>query len=241
MRQVCRSTRTRARLLEIAALVALVSATSSSAPVLRPAPGRLAQHPVVYGPQARFGDTGVFARTGPREPRANWQRHVFTAAEQAGIKSAFESATQHDWKTARRLAASTAVPVARKLVEWQYLCDPRSAASFAELNEFLTANPGWPRRAALLARAETSMPASAGADFVVNWFGKRQPRSGYGQIRLGEAEIAIGKSTTGEARIRRAWVENAFDPATENRIIAQHSKLFTVQLQQQRLARMLFL
>jgi soluble lytic murein transglycosylase len=239
MRQVCRSTRTRARLLEIAALVALVSAISSSAPVLRPPPSHLAQHHITNGLQARFGDTEIFAGTEPRETPTNSLRHFFTTAEQAGIKTALESAARHDWKTARQLAASTAVPVARKLIEWRYLLDPRSTASFAELNEFLTANPGWPRRAVLLVRAETSMPASADADFVVDWFGKRQPMTGYGQIRLGEAEIATGKAASGEARIRRAWVEHGFDPATEKRILARHGKLFTAQLQQQRLARML--
>ncbi|HSC18783.1 MAG TPA: lytic transglycosylase domain-containing protein, partial [Rhizomicrobium sp.] len=70
------------------------------------------------------------------------------------------------------------------------------------------------------------------------WFAKRQPISGYGQIRLGEAEIAIGRSAMGEARIRRAWVENAFDPTSEKRILARHGKLFDTQLQQQRLARL---
>jgi soluble lytic murein transglycosylase len=199
----------------------------------------VAQHHVTNRPHAGFRDTDVFARTEAREARTNSPRHFFTAAEQAGITTAFDSATRHDWKAARRLAASTAGPVARKLIEWQYLLDPRSIASFAELNEFLTANPGWPRRAALLVRAETSMPANVGANFVVNWFGKRQPITGYGQIRLGEAEIAIGRSAIGEVRIRRAWVEHAFDPTMEKRILARHGKLFTTELQQQRLARLL--
>ena len=91
----------------------------------------------------------------------------------------------------------------------------------------------------MLARAEASLPANADANFVVRWFGGRQPITGFGQVRLGEAEIATGRSANGEARIRRAWVDNAFDPATENRIVARHGKLFTPALQQQRLARML--
>ncbi|MGL1102806.1 hypothetical protein ACSTLM_01175, partial [Vibrio parahaemolyticus] len=86
---------------------------------LRPAPSDVAQHHVTNRPHAGFRDPDVFARTEAREARTNSPRHFFTAAEQAGITTAFDSATRHDWKAARRLAASTAGPVARKLIEWQ--------------------------------------------------------------------------------------------------------------------------
>jgi len=239
MRQVYCSTRTLARCLAIAVLAAFFSATNASAPIALRAPRHLAQHDVADRPQTRSGHPKVFARTELRESRTNLTGSpILKAAERVRLEAAFDAASRHDWATARALAAGTGRPSVRKLIEWSYLLEPRSSPDFAELNEFLTANPGWPRRTALLVRAETSLPASADANFIVGWFGKRQPISGYGQIRLGEAEIAIGKSAIGESRLRRASVENAFDPSTEDRILARHGKLFTVQLQQQRLARL---
>jgi soluble lytic murein transglycosylase len=231
--------RTSVRVLTAAAVIAVVSVINGSAPVWRPGPWQLAHHHVP-APQVHTGDPTLFDGTDAREARSEFPRGFFlTAAERSLVKTAFEASARRDWPTTRSLAAGSTVPAARKLIEWRYLLDPRSRPSFSELNEFLVANPGWPRRAALLVRAETSMPANADASYVIRWFGKRQPISAYGQIRLAEAEIATGRSAIGEARIRRAWVENAFDPATENRIVGRHGKLFTVQLQQQRLARML--
>ena len=214
-------------------LLALVSGTNSSAPVTRSVPEHMAHDGRTS--YAKFSAQAARLEARRDEP----QPHFLTPAEQARLKNAFDVAALHDWATARKLAVGLAQPAARKVIEWRYLVDPRSTPSFAELNEFLAANPGWPRQAALLVRAETSIPVNADANFVVGWFGKRQPISGFGQIRLGEAEIATGKSAIGEARIRRAWVDNAFDGSTENRILTRHGKLFTAQLQQQRLARML--
>jgi soluble lytic murein transglycosylase len=238
MKDIYPSTRVPARIFATAALVALASAIHGSAPTVRYPSPHSALYPIVRS-QAYSTRTNVDERTVPDETQNLPRPHFLDAAEQGRVKAAFEAAARHDWGTMRRLAASVAVPSARKLIQWRYLVGPGSGSRFAELNEFLAANPGWPRRAALLVRAETSMPGNVDANYVVGWFGKRQPISAYGQIRLGEAEIAIGRSAIGEDRIRRAWVENAFDAATEKRIVARHSNLLTAQLQQQRLARLL--
>src|SRR6476646_8818115 len=95
MRQVYRSTRRAGRLLALAALAALVSATNSSAPVARHTPRHLAQHHVVHAEL--------------REARVNLPRQRFlNAAEQARVKAAFEAAARHEWATASRLAAGSA-------------------------------------------------------------------------------------------------------------------------------------
>jgi soluble lytic murein transglycosylase len=226
---------TAARTFSAALLIAVVSANSS--PVVRLARTQVADLQGVH--EARAGHTKVVERTDQREAQNLWPSHFFTRAEQAQIKAALQAAARHEWQTARRLAGAIASPLPKKLIEWRYLLDQSSRPPFREINQFLVANPGWPRRAVLLLRAETSMPGNVDAKYVVNWFGKRRPISGYGQIRLGEAEIAVGRSAVGQDRIRRAWVENAFDPATEKRILRDHRDLFTAQLQQERLARLL--
>lgn len=239
MKAIYPSTRTPVRVLTTATLIALASAIHGSALTIRAPFPHSAPHRFIQAAGVYSDYTTVFEPTVLRESEDLTRAHFLNSAEQVRLKAAFEAVARHDWTSVHKLAAADAAPSVKKLIAWRYLVDPGSRPSFAELNEFLAANPGWPRRATLLVRAETSMPANADANYVVSWFGKRQPISAYGQIRLGEAEIATGKSAIGEARIRRAWVENAFDPATEKRILARHGELFTAQLQQQRLARLL--
>src|SRR5437764_14349236 len=98
MKQVCRWRRASARTLSIAVVFALVSVTSSSGPVVRPAPRYLATHRVIPGPQARPDDAKVFKRTDPRERRRNLAQQQFLGeADRIRVQTAFGAAAPHAW------------------------------------------------------------------------------------------------------------------------------------------------
>lgn len=130
-------------------------------------------------------------------------------------------AAGHDWNRAQFIAAQSANPVVKQIIEWRYLLDDMSGASFDAINAFLNAHPGWPRHDALIIRAEKTMPDMDPRD-VIAWYANRQPLSGIGHIRLGSALMDSGKRAEGGALIRKGWIDFTFAPFDEKEIVAAH-------------------
>jgi soluble lytic murein transglycosylase len=145
----------------------------------------------------------------------------------ANMKQAFTFANRGDWSRARSFATLTGDPVFGALIQWRYLVDAGAAAPFQEINSFLDAHPNWPRREALVAAAERSMPYDTGPSQIIAWYGTRTPVSANGKIRLGEALIASDQKDRGESLIRRAWIEGSFTPTDETSVLDRHAAKFT--------------
>jgi soluble lytic murein transglycosylase len=153
---------------------------------------------------------------------------------------ALDATRRGDWIAARGLAAQGHNDAARKLIEWRYLLDKNSGATFSEIDDFLKANPDWPGQDTLFARAEKAMPGTMAPTAVLFWFGKREPQTGIGKVRMGEAMMAAGRADEGRDMIRGAWIENSFDPDDEAALIQKHGDLFTPDVDRQRLSRLLW-
>jgi soluble lytic murein transglycosylase len=145
--------------------------------------------------------------------------HFLTPADHAIFDSAFESAARGDWSGAQALAASGQDAVARKIVEWRYLIDKNAGASFAQIAAFLRDNPDWPEHDTLVARAEEAIDPMTDPHTIIAWFGDREPQTGIGKVRLGEALVAAGSETRGRELIRKGWIEGSFDPTQEFAIV----------------------
>lgn len=152
---------------------------------------------------------------------------------------ALDSAARHDWRTARAFAERGSDPTAKRLVEWRYLLDDRSDASFDQMAAFLGQHANWPRADAILARAEQAMPGGLDPHQVIGWFGAHAPKTGQGAVRYGEALIAVGKREEGIAAIRDAWIRFSFTPAEETLILRDHGDVLTQADQRARLLQFL--
>jgi soluble lytic murein transglycosylase len=159
----------------------------------------------------------------PTTPAVN--RTVASGARRSLLDQTVAAAKDGDWSRARRLAGETGSRPAAYLVEWLYLTDRGSDASFAQVSAFLNAHPNWPRRDALVARGEESMPAEIDPTSVITWYGEREPLTGTGMIRLGEALLLSGNSEKGIRLIRKAWSEEAFSAAEETAILQTHGDI----------------
>jgi soluble lytic murein transglycosylase len=160
-------------------------------------------------------------------------------SDHALFARAIELADRGNWTEARALAAQARDPVAKRIIEWGYLLDKNSGAPFAEIIQFLKDFPDWPLRETLIVRAETAMPALLDPQSVVTWFGDRQPRTGIGKVRLGEALIATGGTARGQALIREAWIDDNFEPDQEAYVTARFGNLLTPEVERTRVERLL--
>lgn len=172
------------------------------------------------------------------ERRLGGARYL-TAAEHDIFGRCAEAAARGHWAEARAAAAELRDTVERRLIEWAYLLDRGSGATFGEIAQFLKDNPDCPARDTLIARAEEAIPPTMDSRAVLAWFGDRIPQTGIGKVRLGEALIAGGSPERGRALIREAWAENSFEPEQEFYVEAQHADALTPEAEHARLSRLL--
>lgn len=201
-------------------------------------PGLIRQGSVIM--MRPIGEPGE-ARQGPLvfagERRLSAARYL-SASDREVFSRAAEAAARADWASAHAAAAQLHDPVARRLIEWAYLLDRGSGASFGEIAQFLKDDPEWPARDTLLARAEAAMPPTMEPPAVIAWFGDRTPQTGIGKVRLGEALIGSGSPVRGRELIRDAWIDSSFEPEQEYYVEAQHADALTPQADRERLERL---
>ena len=140
------------------------------------------------------------------------------------LAQAFATAGKN-WNRARLLAAESGSQIGRLIVEWRYLIDEMSGANFEVISAFLNEHPNWPRRDALTARAERTMPEDLDPRDVIAWFNAHPPVSGIGNIRLGAALMDTGKRAEGIALIRKGWCDFTFSPFDENKIATTYANV----------------
>jgi peptidoglycan lytic transglycosylase len=183
--------------------------------------------------------------TGPSGPSFGGERreglvHILSASDHAIFEQAFDAAARGDWTGAQGLAASGQDPAAKKLVEWRYLMDRSSGATFAQIAQFLHDNPDWPDQDVLIARAEAAIDPTMDPHAVIAWFGNREPQTGIGKVRLGEALVAAGSAERGRELIRKGWIEGSFDPTQEFAIIQKDGAYLTPDTDLQRMDTLLW-
>ncbi|HSC60688.1 MAG TPA: lytic transglycosylase domain-containing protein [Rhizomicrobium sp.] len=164
---------------------------------------------------------------------------ILSASDHDIYLRAFDAADRGDWIGAKGLAAQGHDAAANKLIQWRYLLDKNSGATFPEITGFILNNPDWPARETLYARAEKAITPNTAPQSIVAFFGSRDPVTGLGKVRLGEALIATGNATRGKALIQQGWIEGSFDPDDEADIIARHGDILTPDIDAQRINRLL--
>jgi len=165
----------------------------------------------------------------------------FLSAQDRDLYSrALDAGERGDWVAAKGLASQGHDAVGGKLIQWRYLLDKNSGASFGEISAFLANNPDWPARDILYARAEKAIAPTMEPHSVVAWFGARAPVSGIGKVRLGEALAATGNAARGNALVQQGWMESSFDPDEEAGIIARDGAILTPDIDAQRIDHLLW-
>jgi soluble lytic murein transglycosylase len=229
---------TRAALLGAAALIfgaAAIGAANAGSPVARPTP-----RPAPAGHASLHTEAPAAMQPLPKPDLRPTLSQILSPADHDLFERAFRAGDHHDWNAARGLADMGHDRVARRIIIWRYLTDKNGGATFAQIARFLRDYPDWPLRHVLFARAEQAMPENMAPGSVIAWFGARDPSTGIGKVRLGDALIATGKIAEGHALIRTAWIEGTFEASEEADIIRRHGDILTPDIDRQRLARLIW-
>lgn len=146
-----------------------------------------------------------------------------SGADAAVLRSAWALENSGRWDDAIAQTGRLRDPVARKLVLWRAYIGRPVPADFGELARFIEANPDWPARDALLAKAEQALYQQRSYQDVAGWLRRHPPVSGFGHILQAEVLMAQGKMQQGIALIRKTWAEDDFPADSEPEIQARFS------------------
>ncbi len=222
-----------------ALLLGLVTYAQTQAPAqtppLLPAPGPARQGDLVLMSPIPEG-IGRMTEGGPRPSNIR----ILPPGDHDLFVRAFTAAARGDWPAARSLAAQGHDPLARQLLEWRYVLDKDSGASFAEIDAVMKATRGWPLPGTLQARGEQAIEPFLPAAQVLAWFAGRDPNSSIGNIRLGEALVATGDTTRGAQMIRDGWADGSFDPQVALAIVQKDAQYLTPESDRARLDNLLW-
>ena len=99
------------------------------------------------------------------------------------------------WNSAMKEVRKSRSKLLKDLVTWMYLKEPSNNLTFQDYKKFIDKNPEWPRINRLRYLAEHKIEfKNVKPKEVLKFFEKKEPLSGYGKIKLGEAFLTRGNT-----------------------------------------------
>ena len=99
------------------------------------------------------------------------------------------------WNSAMKEVKKSRSKLLKNLVMWMYLKEPSNNLTFQDYKRFIDKNPEWPRINRLRYLAEHKINfKNVKPKEVIKFFEKKEPLSGYGKIKLGEAFLTKGNT-----------------------------------------------
>ncbi len=111
------------------------------------------------------------------------------------------------WTSALKIAKKAKDNSIYNFIQWRHLLTSGNQASFYEYQVFLNKNSDYPRIDRIRYLAEHKLSTeSVSPKKIINWFGEKDPLSGYGKMILGESYILIGDKNKGTKLIKEGWI-----------------------------------
>ena len=180
----------------------------------------------------------VYDDDGTRETRSHTQ--FLSSSDLALLTQAFDAADRKDWSRARDIASRISNQAARDLVDWRAFVTKDNGAAFSEIDHFIAGHRDWPNQKALQARAEEAMPQDMQADEVIAWFQGRDPTSGEGMLKLGEAYSRKSQEGPAKTWIVRAWVQGNFSLDRASYVVTRYASSLAAADHQARISRLIW-
>ena len=110
------------------------------------------------------------------------------------------------WDSSFKVAKKAKDKSIYNFINWRYLLTTGNSASFYDYKVFIDKNRHYPRIDRLRYLAEHKLStAKISPKKIINWFGEKEPLSGYGEMILGESLILNGEISKGTKLIKKGW------------------------------------
>lgn len=159
-----------------------------------------------------------------------------------GGQDALSYAIAGNWPAAQATAAQHGNPTIRTLVDWLYVQDINSNASFDEINYFLSKHPGWPDSNRIRVRAERAMRDAVLSDHdIIAWFDQYPPISGVGKwTYAGALKRSKLHSQKISGLVKEAWRDADLSESEEDAFLSEFGDIITIDDHRARVDRQLW-
>lgn len=127
-----------------------------------------------------------------------------SAQNAKALQQAVNAANNADWARVTELRPQLDTQTARDVIDWMRLRGRQG--SLSECRNFLARNADYPGLPLLRQRCEYTIPRSANAANVLDFFSGQLPRTGVGSLRYAAALIQTGQGVKGAEELKRAWL-----------------------------------
>lgn len=166
---------------------------------------------------------------------------LLSEADGRALWDGLDAREKGKWMEVRTLARQITDPTAKAILNWLRFQKENNGSTVAEIVSFQEAYPHWPRQDRLSRCAEEALTDYPMRDAdVIAWFATRDPLTGEGKIRLGEALLNSGQTVEGATWIQRAWVEHQFSRSREAEILKKYRTHLPAQAHEDRLNRLIW-
>ncbi|MBT4889734.1 MAG: lytic transglycosylase domain-containing protein, partial [Rhodospirillales bacterium] len=155
-------------------------------------------------------------------------------------KVGIQAVEKRDAKALRRTISNIDDPLLAKVMHWFLYTEAPKGSTFEEINDFIQANPDWPRMAKMLKHTEEAMQPDMPSAEVLAWFDARKPTSTQGWVRFGAALLEQGQKDEAVTVLRKAWVDGKFTKSQEKQFYKRFRRYLTKADHEDRLDRLLW-
>ncbi|MDA7577350.1 lytic transglycosylase domain-containing protein, partial [Candidatus Pelagibacter sp.] len=122
-------------------------------------------------------------------------------------RKAISEMQSNKWASSFKVAKKAKDKSIYNFINWRYLLTSGNGASFYDYKVFIDSNGNYPRINRLRYLAEHKLStANISPKKIINWFSKKEPLSGYGEMILGESLILNGEKLKGTKLIKKGWI-----------------------------------
>lgn len=155
---------------------------------------------------------------------------------QAGSIEAVKAAEAGRWSQAHQQAGSG---VARDIVQWMYLVNDDTRATFSEIASFVSTHPDWPDVKKLYKIAESRLPSDISDQQVLNWFATNPPVSAAGMTRYMRALLDTRQTSLAVSTLKDWWTQADLSAADQEQMISSYGRYFSTADHVRRLEKIL--
>ena len=122
-------------------------------------------------------------------------------------RQAIEFMEKSNWKDALKVAKKARAKSIYDFIEWRHLLTTGNRASFNDYKNFIERVKTYPRLDRIKYLAEHKLSTkNQSPKQIIQWFDKKNPLSGFGEMILGESLIKTGNETNGIKLIKKGFV-----------------------------------
>ncbi len=122
-------------------------------------------------------------------------------------KKAISEMQKSKWTSALNVSKKAKDKSIYNFIQWRHLLTTGNQASFYDYKVFIDSNPEYPRIDRLRYLAEHKLSTTnISPKKIINWFGAKEPLSGFGKMILGESHLLIGNKSKGTNLIKEGWI-----------------------------------